>query len=110
MHITVTRIIELDNGRSHEERVREYFPERKPGTGAIGQLRDLAEQKVIIAHGGVALVPKTLSQLAQERAAALFARLPAIPEQSPTCTLAKGDWYCTREPGHDGPCAAVRKQ
>lgn len=25
-----------------------------------------------------------------------------------TCTLPPFGWYCTRDPGHEGPCAAVR--
>ena len=35
---------------------------------------------------------------------------PTIPTPSksnpPSCTKAPKGWYCTRDEGHDGPCAA----
>lgn len=30
------------------------------------------------------------------------------PTQQPTCNKAPKGWKCTRDAGHDGPCALVR--
>ena len=30
-----------------------------------------------------------------------------VPKLKPECTLPPPGWYCTREPGHEGPCAAL---
>lgn len=41
-----------------------------------------------------------------------YPQVPVLVEltdyKPPTCRLAPPGWLCTRKPGHDGPCAAVK--
>lgn len=80
-----------------------YEPPVPTGEVALDGLHDPSS----IAADFAARVAAGISDLRVHDRALTPAEVAADFESAETCTRPPAGWYCTREPGHDGPCAAL---